>query len=232
MNNHKCALAIFVKSPELSPIKTRLAATIGKDLAIDFYEHSLRALIAMVKKLQLNNKNLTIFWAIAEKEGMELERWSEFTNIFQGDGELGERLGHVYEQLQNNFSAVALIGADAAHLPLSYYQMGIELIQNHGDQKYILGETTDGGFYFFGSKKPIPKELWLQIPYSCIQTSSELKKIFSAFGEICNLPRGFDIDTIEDLSQYTQIRTSTSDLMNEQQELLMWPVRMKISQGK
>jgi len=46
------AIAIFVKTPEFSPVKTRLAASIGKDAAIQVYEYCLKIVEEKVLKLQ------------------------------------------------------------------------------------------------------------------------------------------------------------------------------------
>ncbi len=43
------AIAIFVKTPGLSPVKTRLAATIGEEKAKEFYLLSLKAVEKTVK---------------------------------------------------------------------------------------------------------------------------------------------------------------------------------------
>ena len=42
--NIKTAVAIFVKTPGLSPLKTRLAAGIGNTAAQEIYNHCVKAL--------------------------------------------------------------------------------------------------------------------------------------------------------------------------------------------
>jgi glycosyltransferase A (GT-A) superfamily protein (DUF2064 family) len=44
----KLPLAVFVKTPGLSPIKTRLAASVGEQKALEFYRRSLRVTEAVV----------------------------------------------------------------------------------------------------------------------------------------------------------------------------------------
>ena len=57
-----CAAAIFVKTPGLSPLKTRLATGIGAAAATDWYRLAARATAAAVAQLP----NLVAYWAVAE----------------------------------------------------------------------------------------------------------------------------------------------------------------------
>ena len=56
------AIAIFVKTPGISPIKTRLAASIGQQKAEDFYRLSLKSLVSTLKEI-----DITPYWAVGGK---------------------------------------------------------------------------------------------------------------------------------------------------------------------
>ena len=47
----KGALAVFVKTPELSPVKTRLAASLGKAAAVAVYAECLGLSADMMREL-------------------------------------------------------------------------------------------------------------------------------------------------------------------------------------
>ena len=63
------AIAVFVKTPGLSPVKTRLAATIGTAAAEQFYTHCTEAIR---ETLETASKTMDIvpFWAVGEEAGL------------------------------------------------------------------------------------------------------------------------------------------------------------------
>ena len=84
----KGALAVFVKTPELSPVKTRLAASLGKAAAVAVYAECLGLSADMMRELPADVKP---FWAVGELVGLKSKRWGEFPVIFTGEGTLGDR---------------------------------------------------------------------------------------------------------------------------------------------
>jgi len=62
-------IAIFVKTPGLSPIKTRLAAHVGIERALEIYRASIDCVRASVD-LACSRVELSAYWAVAEPEGM------------------------------------------------------------------------------------------------------------------------------------------------------------------
>src|SRR5260221_460144 len=113
MQMNGSAIAVFVKTAGVSPVKTRLAASIGQEKAENFYSLSVKAIEATLKKLSAKDSNVVPYWAVAEKEALEVSRWSGFRRIFQRDGTLGHRLFSVYSELLKKHSTVLLIGADS-----------------------------------------------------------------------------------------------------------------------
>ena len=76
------ALAVFVKTPGLSPIKTRLAADIGEKKAAAVYEILLQNTAATMRRAR--RLGAEVFWAVGEKEGADDARWSEFPAMWDG----------------------------------------------------------------------------------------------------------------------------------------------------
>ena len=71
----KGALAVFVKTPELSPVKTRLAASLGKAAAVAVYAECLGLSADMMRELPADVKP---FWAVGELVGLKSKRWGSF----------------------------------------------------------------------------------------------------------------------------------------------------------
>lgn len=213
------ALAIFVKTPGLSPIKTRLATSIGKELAEEFYRRSLKATAAIAHAMATNTDDLEIFWAVAEEEGLKSEYWNEFKVIGQGTGSLGDRLSFVYDELIQKHDAVFFIGADSPHLD---YLKLLDEIKSLGNNDFIIGETDDGGFYLFGGTRSLPKSTWTSVEYSVDTTSSQLCQNLKQLGQLSFTSKNFDIDEFDDFSKYEASNFLTDHLLPEQKNIIEW----------
>lgn len=216
------ALAIFVKTPGLSPIKTRLADSIGEELSEKFYEESVRATAACAREVQRRYGRLQVYWAVAESDGLSSQMWSEFPAVYQGEGSLGSRLSTVYRELLSRHQFVCFIGADSPHVGASQLLDGVLETARGVQKKFILGETNDGGFYFFGGSLPIPESVWTSVTYSKSQTANDLSTRLFRIAGVSTIRRDFDVDTVEDLKKYEESGFARSDLLPEQLNLIQW----------
>ena len=203
----KIAIAIFVKTPGVSPLKTRLAATIGQDKAEYFYQLSLKCIINT-----LNKTDITPFWAIAEKECLDHTLWSNFNRLHTGEGDLGDRQSHVYHKLLMQFDAVMLIGGDAPQLSENIIHQAKEALKSYD---FVMGPADDGGYYLLAGKKAIPSEVWSSTPWSHAQTKDTfIAQLDSKPHELSTLT---DVDNEADLYQ---ILNEMPASLNEDQVLL------------
>ncbi len=216
------AFVVFVKTPKLSPVKTRLAAEIGQDLALNFYQLAVDAMKALMKKLSEHNLGMTCYFAVAEKEGLNSEHWRGFSTVWQGEGGLGIRLSTVYSFLKVNHNFVTFMGADSPHIEFMVLEKAISLTRATYAQSFTIGETQDGGFYFFGGGCEIPTSCWENVAYSTARTAAELRASFERIGKFQELPRNFDIDRFDDLKIYKQTQFSQMKFLPEQDELIRW----------
>jgi uncharacterized protein len=197
----RAAIAIFVKTPGLSPVKTRLAQTMGKDVAEKFYFLFTRAALEMVQEASLIADrvlgfDLCPFWAVAEEEGLQKEIWADLPSVSQGTGTLGERLDHVYKDLSSEFSSIFLMGADSPQLEP---ELIIDALGKVQETDFVLGRAEDGGFYILGGRKKIPSVAWRNVSYSVSATAKDLKKELLQLGSLSELPQSFDVDEEKDL---------------------------------
>lgn len=221
------AIAIFVKTIGLSPIKTRLARGIGSAAAETFHRLSCQATAAVVRQAA---ERMTPYWAVAEPAGIEDPGWQNFPQIFQGEGELGTRLDRVYRTLLQSHSFVLLLGADSPQIS------ALTLLQAAtwaGQGQFVIGLAADGGFYLFGGAQAIPRSVWESVPYSKAETAKTLINALASnltpLG-IQQLPTSFDVDTVQDLQQLqrelativAQEQTVRAEILPEQLILLDW----------
>lgn len=202
--NKECGVAVFVKTPELSPVKTRLGAQIGQSRAVRFYELSCSVIDANLQSIYEEDSNIFPYWAVAEEEGMTSERWSSLPRLYQGTGDLGERLHTIYSALLRQHGAAVLVGADSPQLSTYDLMEAIRILLGKEDefvQKSVIGRASDGGFYLFGSSIDFPKEFWTSIPYSVSDTEKSLSAKALDFGKVYSLKEEFDVDTADELKE-------------------------------
>jgi rSAM/selenodomain-associated transferase 1 len=191
-------LAIFVKTPGFSPVKTRLAATIGPTAAESLHYRMAATVMDVVRQAQSGGLLLS-YWAIAEESAIASSVWKGLPVLAQGDGGLGERLDRVYRCLLERHQAVLLIGADAPQLTSASLIQGSEWLQS-AESRCVLGPCHDGGFWLFGGNRPISTEAWTAIAYSQQDTARQLRDAIGNAGIAWHeLPGLMDIDSHDDL---------------------------------
>lgn len=194
----KVAVATFVKTATITPVKTRLAKDVGQENADKFYYGCINAIEQRLLGLKKTCADIDPYWAIAEQDGLANPIWSSFNKILSGEGELGNRLHHVYSSLRIGYDYVLLMGADSPHIPNDIIMRAIDDLASHD---CVVGRTHDGGFYLFGSQVPIKQESWTEnITYSSDVTADQLIANLRAEGKtIAFLPSFADVDEVSDL---------------------------------
>lgn len=216
MLKKKTSLCFFVKTPGLSPIKTRLAAGIGRENTDLFYQYALETIQDIGLKLMDEIPELQVYWAVAEEVGLQHDCWKKFPTIYQGEGTLADRLSHVYLQAQSLHEQVIFMGSDSPHLKFADLK---EALINSPQDKFTLGKTQDGGFYYFSSSFNLTLQDWNSVEYSSNQTAEQLIKNFSKIAPFHYIAESFDIDTKEDLSRYKSIDLNPEIYLDQQIKL-------------
>ena len=186
----KTALIIFQKNRILGHVKTRLAATIGDEKAIEVYEQLLDKTYQEVKKLSF--PSFVYFSESIEEDS----RWNTYELKTQFQGDLGERMFYALKEIKAlGFEHLILIGTDCYELEA----MHLEEANLHLQQTdYVLGPACDGGYYLIACKEP-DCELFLDKTWSTETVLQEaLVSISSISKHYSLLAKLNDIDTEED----------------------------------
>lgn len=196
----KTAIAVFCKTPGVSPVKTRLANDIGLEKAESFYLNCIFAVReTMLSVRERSCGRITPYWAVAEKESLANVLWKSLPTVWTGEGGLGERLNNVFALLFRQYDNVIVIGSDSPQLsPVVFFQAADRL--NSPKNDCVIGPCTDGGFYLFGSNKSIAKSVWARTEYSNKYTLTQLVNLLDHYGyQFSFLPELADVDDLSGL---------------------------------
>jgi uncharacterized protein len=213
MSKKPVALAIFVKTPGFSKVKTRLGQGIGQQAAEKFHELSCGAVKSVVQRA-------VPYWAVAEKLAVKHPLWRDFPTLEQGSGELGDRLSKVYDELMERYPAVIFIGGDSPMIRPEDLLSALRAVKQ-GD-RFVMGLTEDGGFWLFAGSKPVPRKVWTDVTYSDWETGAQLQRGLTPIAPVRPIETHFDIDQREDLARLKRLFASRKDLLPEQIVLSKW----------
>ncbi len=207
------AVAVSVKTSDLSPVKTRLAHGIGSALATEFH---CRAAAAVGAVAHAAETDIRPHWAVAEYKALTHQAWSAFPMLWQGDGDLGTRLDRVYAALLERHGSVLLIGAHAPQITTALLGDAARAVLE-GRSPY-----ADGGFWLFGGRTPVPAAVWHSVAYSRADTGARLAEALRRFGSISWLPTLADTDEASDLAELASALRCLHDPLPEQASLGDW----------
>jgi uncharacterized protein len=144
------ALIIFIKNAELGKVKTRLAATLGDEQALDIY----KKLLSLTQKiaLQVDCQRYLYYSNFIDVKDDFGE--SDFTKRVQIGENLGERMSNAFTEVLTNHSKAVIIGSDCAELQGEILSGAFADLAAHD---FVVGAAEDGGYYMLGMKEAQPK---------------------------------------------------------------------------
>ena len=215
-------IAIFVKTPGLSPLKTRLAATLGVEYAESWYRLAAAA-VAEVAKLS----GAQVYWAVAEPDAMHATIWQELPRLAQvadstgATASLGARMQYVQQQLFAHHAAAILLGADTPHLDVSVLHEVIDFLRED-TPRWAIAPALDGGFWLHGANRSAPLSAWEAPCYSHADTLAQFLLAMQGQGELRRFQSETDVDTAADLAACTTALTQLTQPTAKQCALLQW----------
>jgi hypothetical protein len=215
-----CGLAIFVKTPGLSPVKTRLWPCLGQRDAEALHLMSAEA-VASVAERAARDAAIAPHWAIAEDAAVGSDAWADLPHLAQGTGGLGERMARVYASLTERFGAALLVGADAPQLQPTDLADAARWLAS-GERRLALGRALDGGFWLFGGNVPIPHACWTRVGYSAAHTADDFVASIGERGRWGAQRALADIDTAADLAPVQDALAALDPPTAAQQRLARW----------
>ncbi|WP_062062586.1 TIGR04282 family arsenosugar biosynthesis glycosyltransferase [Aquimarina longa] len=142
----KKLLLIFTRNPELGKCKTRLAATIGDQAALDIYTFLLQHTASITKRLNVDKE---VHYSIKIREQ---DIWNpQIYNKKQQIGEdLGQRMEYAFAKgFEQGYENIIIIGSDMYDLNQKDIENAFDHLESYD---YVIGPAEDGGYYLFGMK--------------------------------------------------------------------------------
>jgi uncharacterized protein len=209
--------AIFVKTPGLSPVKTRLAAALGAAEAEAWYRLAADAVAAVLARVP----GVTVYWAVAEPHGSGAAQWPGLPVLPQGEGELGARMGRVHAELLARHDFALLLGADTPQLDARLLMEAARWL-NSPAARVVMGPARDGGFWLLGANRQPATEAWLHAPCGRSDTASGFRAAFDELGAWLLLPELTDVDEAGDLGAMLGELGHAASLLPEQSRMAEW----------
>jgi len=197
------ALAIFCKTPEKGFVKTRLAASVGDQKALEIYLDLLKITDQETKPFS-SSRHLFLVSPLEdsiEKMRSTLQQQDLFIDpkinfVIQQGKDLGQRMFAAFKNLFKNHRSVVLIGCDLPGLTSALISKAFDALQSND---LVIGPSCDGGYYLIGLKKETP-DLFKEISWSSekvLKQTLERAKRLSLKVQLLEKLR--DIDTLDDL---------------------------------
>ena len=145
--NSKNLLLIFTRNPELGKCKTRLAAKVGNNAALDIYKFLLDHTVSITKNLYATK---TVYYS---EEIWEKDIWDAtiFDKKLQQGSDLGQRMANAFKDgFEKGFERIMIIGSDMYDLNLQDLEEAFLALEK---DDFVVGPALDGGYYLLGMKK-------------------------------------------------------------------------------
>lgn len=146
---NKNLLIIFVKNPVLGKVKTRLAASLGNDKALEVYLYLLNYTLHITKALPFDK---AVFYSekIIDNDIWEHKSYKRF---LQEGEELGLRMENAFRKAFSlGYEKVCIIGSDCFELREEHISKAFNELESNS---VVLGPSYDGGYYLLGMNQLI-----------------------------------------------------------------------------
>ena len=186
-------LMIFVRNPELGKVKTRLAKTVGDEMALEVYLTLLEHTRKITEDLAADK--MVFYNGYINEE--DLFEQHKFDKALQNEGDLGHKMLKAFEYAFTlGYKHVSIIGSDCYELTTPVLT---DAFENLKQEDVVIGPAKDGGYYLIGMNT-LHHQLFENKRWSTenviLDTMLDLKELNLSYAL---LPTLSDVDHEEDL---------------------------------
>lgn len=191
------ALLLFIKNPIPGKTKTRLAADVGNDMALQMYHRLTDWTREQAAGLQGVDRYLWYSEHIPETDDWPTAQFEK--HVQEGDG-LGERMEAAFAQaFAAGHQRVIIIGSDCPGITTEYLETAFRALES---SDLVIGPALDGGYTLLGMRKLNPS-LFREISWSTDSVLPDtLARAEAAELTVTQLTPLSDVDYLEDWLSY------------------------------
>ena len=186
-------LMVFAKNPVLGTAKTRLAASVGDEKALEVYKFLLQYTAYIASE---TNSDRRVYYS-TQTDYSDMFPNESFSKSVQIQGDLGQKMYAAFDEaFQEGYQRVVIIGSDC-------YELSTDLIEDAfsalNKSDFTIGPANDGGYYLLGMRQ-LEAAIFRNKKWSQTRlyhdTLIDLEVLNYSYAE---LPMLTDIDYLEDL---------------------------------
>ncbi|MCP1383728.1 TIGR04282 family arsenosugar biosynthesis glycosyltransferase [Runella salmonicolor] len=149
-----CSVIVFVKNPILGKVKTRVAASVGNEKAVEVYVELLK-----------HTKNVMKEWvseAVGSTQKLVCVYYGDFINhddlwnepFFEKklqcqSSDLGDRMKAAFATELKTADRIVIVGSDCLAIRPEHLSKAFAALETH---EVVIGPADDGGYYLLGMK--------------------------------------------------------------------------------
>lgn len=187
----KNLILIFTRNPELGKVKTRLAASIGDENALEIYIQLLEHTKKVALETDFDKR------VLYSEEINSNDMWNNhlFQKKLQSGEDLGIRMHNAFKEgFDDGYEKIVIIGSDLIELESNDIKKAFEKLD---ENDIVIGPAEDGGYYLLGMKD-IPENIFRNKEWGTNTILQDtLKDIDSLQFHLLKVKN--DIDTYEDI---------------------------------
>lgn len=190
-------IVLMIRSPELGKVKTRLAADVGDETALELYLAFIEDSLEMLEGL-----NIDVILSLYSNDNNR-QIMDHIHNVYEIIDQKGKNLGErQYNSLKGAFrlgyGKAVVMAADCPDLEPDFIE-GAFTSLNHCDA--VIGPCEDGGYYLLGiNREKLDQGMFSDVEWGSDQVMEKIRSNANHLGLIMfELPLWYDVDTYDDL---------------------------------
>lgn len=196
------ALIILARHPRIGAAKSRLARTLGEDVATEFHRLSAERLFLELERLPFPVQRY-LYYSGNDDEAA-LRRWTgdRFSFELQKGQDRGERLQHAFAStFARRFRKAVIVGTDIPDLTAGLIDEALHLLDSYDA---VIGPNHNGGYYLLGLKA-VHEELFHNVPWGTSRVYGYTLRMIKALNlSLAFLPVLVDVNTEADLRRWME----------------------------
>ncbi len=202
-------LCLFVRTPRLGRVKTRLAANIGEQGALQAY---LSLVAHTLRRLQPKTAVQRQLCVAGDCTDATVQRWSAQWHADiqpQQGNDLGERMHHAayapFAAVGSQHSSTIIVGSDCPSIDTALVTLALTRLAEGSD--VVVAPAEDGGYGLIGLRWQKPRAFtaspFAQINWGTAQVFEQTQQRCTSLGlRLSTLPTVWDVDEAQDWRRF------------------------------